>query len=349
MDKIANYKEVIYKAAKEKKEKNPDKDALKYLDVAIGTAGANLGAVQASKLLMNKGSKLTEQEILDLARQKAQNLGFDDEDAIVVKITDDNAKSSASNAFYKRPDIIVGDNEFVIRHELGHIDDNVKRHQKIHDKKYLNKDSKYMQFMNDRIKTDKMYQQLKKDYDYIIDNIRADNINELSDAYDKKMRDFKTLESRVNDHHKFYVDELNKTKKRQMKNKKIGDNTMSLLHSKTVRDFVRKKNDGKIKAIDKTMDVMDNPIAASVILGGIKDSHTLKKEFAASLDATKGMVSKYGRKKGLAMSLPMFAAQFGSYGASAVAKEGLRGGIIRGGETLATKAVKKVKNKKESK
>ena len=348
MNKIANYKEAIYKEAKEKKDKNSDKDTLKYLGTTAGAAGANTVSIGAAKKIMNKG-KITDKEILELARQKAEDLGFSDKDTIIVKKTPDSANSSAWSGGYNRPDIVVGDNEFTVRHELGHVADGVKKTRKKHDAKYTSDDMKYMKFMNDKVESEKTYKKLMNEYMDLHDYIGHDDYQDRLDNYRKKKQMFEEFDSRVTDHNNYFINEANKERMFQGNRKRLKDGALLSLHSKTVRDFIRKKNNGKIKTVDKTMDVMDNPIAASAILGAIKDSPTLRSEFVASLDATKGMVSKYGRKKGLAMSLPMFATQMGSYGALAVAKEGLRGSIVRGGETLATKAAKKIKDKKESK
>lgn len=348
MNKVANYKEAIYKEAKEKKEKNPDRDALKYLGAAAGASGVNFASIEASKKIINKG-KITDKEILELARQKAEDLGFSDKNTIIVKKTPDNTHSSAWSGGYNRPDIVVGDNEFIVRHELGHVADGVKRTKKKHNAKYLSDDMKYMKFMNDKVESEKTYKKLIDEYMDLHDYVGHDDYQDRLDNYIKKKQAFQDFDSRVTDHNNYFINEANKERMLQDKRRVLKDGALLSLHSKSVRDFIRKKNDGKIKAVDKTMDVMDNPIAASAILGVIKDSPTLRSEFAASLDATKGMVSKYGRKKGLAMSLPIFAAQMGSYGTLAVAKEGLRGGIVRGGETLATKAAKKIKDKKGSK
>ena len=356
MDKKAeHYKEAIYKEASNKDVKK-DNDTAKYLKgglAALGLNTASMGGITASDKYM---PKLSDSELVEIAKQKARDIGYKDDNTIKVKKIEKTRHSSSSGHPYIRPDIETSNNEFTARHELGHIKDNYKRHKKQHNKRYSG--YKYDDIINDKVELDNLINR-KNRLTQELAFAEVDMINATKDDYKDKVKKFVDKENEV----KLLDDSITNLKIKREKFMNLNDkidrvNTrnkkiistgakmgVSSLHSKTVRDAIREKNNGKSKLVEKSMDALDNPYISSSILGIINNSPKLKKEIAASTDATKEMIKKYGLKKGLALSAPIFAAQTGSYVTQGIFAEALKGSVIRGGETFAEKAA--TKNKKE--
>lgn len=321
---------------KKQKEKHPENKKLGKLYGGITAGKYGMGA--AVMYTTGKNKRLSDEEIENIVQER-RNKNNIKSDIEVVKTK--NLGSKAELGFNQSPRIHVGDNEFIVRHELGHIEDYYKKNKKKFDKA-LNKGKagdfksyeeallllskeQELKKMKKNIKNQKIQQKtlskMTKSDDFDASKIFSNNIKMLDKQEESIDKILKKMNKKTGK-----LKKVVKTRDvdliiRNIMVPKTKSIAFSSLHSKAVRDKIREKNNGNSKVIDKALDVLDNPIQGTLSMSLINNTPVLIRENVASSKALKGMIDSKGLKQGLKQGLPLYALQQGIYIAGGVARE----------------------------
>ena len=342
---------------KKKKEQHPENKKLGKL--YGGIVGSKLGLGAGMAYTIGKQDKISDLEINNIIKNRREL--FDIEPEIKIEKVKD-IGSKAEIGFNQYPKIHIGNNEFIVRHEMGHIEDYYKKNKSKFDKALkkgktgniksytealdlLSKENE----LNDKLTNIKSEQRIYK-LGLNTEELGASKVEDILKDLDNQKKIITEELKKVSE--KTYP--LKKHVKMQDKDliarnvvkpalKNIGT---SALHSNAVRSKIRELNDGRSKIIDKSMDVLDNPIQGVVSMGVINNLPVLIRENIASSKALKGLIDSKGLKQGLKQGLPLYALQQGTYIAGGIAGEASKRMAVN---TIEDKIKKKKEKRLEKK
>lgn len=348
------------KRKKSREEANPENK--KLIKLYGGTTAGKYGIGASMIYATSKNKKLTDDEINDIVQERRKK--FDIQSDVDIEKTK-NIGSKAEIGFNQRPKIHVGDNEFIVRHEMGHIEDYYKRNKKKFNKAL--KKGKTGEFKSyeealvflakeDELKKMKKNIATQKIQQRVMANVAKTDEFDANKVFSHNIKMLEKQEESIDKALKEMAKKINPIKK-AVKTRNVDllisrgiiptskNIALSSLHSKAVRDKIRESNDGKSKIIDKALDVLDKPIEGTLSMALVNNTPTLIRENIASSKALKGMIESKGLKQGLKQGLPLYALQQGSYIAGGILNEASKRVAVN---TIEHK-VKKSKEKKKSK
>ena len=354
------------KVAKEVKKTDNADETNKYIKTTTGGSlvgfGGDIG-LKAEPLLFKRLSDEDKKEYI-------KNVVDKYEPGTTIHVNKNNLGiNRAEHRYGSNPRINISeDRDFTFLHELGHADNALKRHNKLHNK---NKQKGLVS---------KNYGEILKNHNEIYKKFEAKQRNLENELNVLKKRvastPFKKNKKEMNDRIRQIGKELDKInnnidfkiagkayyedfedaldsywkKNHIKKNIAEGINTGTLaVYSKTFRDKVKETNNGKSKTVDKVINTIeDNPAATAALMGVVKDLPQLIEENRASNKALANIIKKYGVKKGLIKGLPMYIAQQSGYIGGSVLKEGTNAMAVSMVDQLFREA-KKANNNKDKK